>query len=199
MPCGAILSRVARVGGNILLARRTFVLARGGLRVWERILSRLPEDDRKALRRTMLVTTTYPLELNLRLDEAIAQELSPGDPKRAFLEMGRASAEVNLRGPHKAFLKEGDPQHLLSFAETIYAYYYGEGRRTYQKTGPTSAVLTTHNAPRATPGDCLTVVGWHERAIELSGGRNVKVVETKCRSRGQLVCEYQCSWEMQPS
>jgi uncharacterized protein (TIGR02265 family) len=185
---------VARIGGNILLARRTFVQERGG-QVWERVLARLPEDDRKALRRTLLVTTTYPFELNLRLDEAIAQELYPGEPERAFREMGRASAEVNLNGPQKAFLREGDPQHLLSFAETIYAYYYAEGRRTYQKTGPTTAVLTTYDAPQATRGDCLTVVGWHERAIELSGGRNVKVVETKCRSRGQLVCEYQCSWE----
>ena len=32
----------------------------------------------------------------------------------------------------------------------------------------------------------------HQRAIELSGGNNVLVRETKCRSRG---CEYHCSWE----
>jgi hypothetical protein len=56
-------------------------------------------------------------------------------------------------------------------------------------------MLVTHDAPPATPGDCLTVVAWHERAIELSGGRNARVVETKCRSRGDSVCEYRCSWE----
>jgi hypothetical protein len=71
----------------------------------------------------------------------------------------------------------------------------GEGRRTYEKTGPTSGVLITYDAPPATPGDCLTVVGWHERAIELSGGRNVKVSQAKCRSRGDRVCQYDCRWE----
>ena len=182
------------VGGNIILARRSFVVDRGGERLWERVLGHLGEDA-KGLRRTLLVTQSYPLELNLKLDQAIADELYPGAPERAFLEMGRASADVNLRGTQRAFVRDGDPHHLLSFAESIYAYYYGEGRRTYEKTGPASAVLITYDAPPCTPGDCLTVVGWHERAIELSGGRNVKVSETKCRSRGDLVCQYDCSWE----
>jgi uncharacterized protein (TIGR02265 family) len=186
---------MAQVGGNTILARRKFVIDGGGEALWERVLARLPEEDAKQLRRTLLVTASWPLELNLRLDQAIAEVLYPGDPQRAFREMGRASADVNLKGSQRAFLKEGDPHHLLSFAETIYAYYYGEGRRTYEKTGPNTATLVTYDAPPATPGDCLTVVAWHERAIELSGGKRPKVLETKYRSRGDRVCEYHCSWE----
>lgn len=182
------------VGGNIMLARRTFVVDTGGDALWEKVLSRLPADDAAKLRRTLLVTASYPLELNLRLDRAIADVLYPHDPDRAFIEMGRKSAEVNLQGPQRAFVKEGDPHHLLAFTETIYAFYYGEGRRTYEKTGPNSAVLTTHDAPPSTPGDCATVVGWHERALELSGARDVRVVERRCRNRGDVVCEYELSW-----
>jgi uncharacterized protein (TIGR02265 family) len=182
------------VGGNIILARRTFVLDRGGSELWERILGRLPAADAVQLRRTLLVTSKYPLELNRHLDEAIAEELYPGEPDRAFVEMGRKSAEVNLGGPHKAFVRNGDPHHLLGFTETIYSYYYGEGRRTYEKTGPTSAVLITHEAPLSTPADCLTVVGWYERALELSSAHAVKVIEVRCRSRGGAVCEYHLSW-----
>jgi uncharacterized protein (TIGR02265 family) len=185
----------AQIGGNILLARRTFVQQRGGDALWERVLARLPEQDGKLLRRTMLVTSTYPLELNLRLDDAIAAVLNPGEPERAFVEMGRSSADVNLTGTQRAFLREGDPHYLLGFTDTIYAYYYAEGRRTYEKTGPASAVLTTWDAPAASPSDCLTVVGWHQRAIELSGGKNVQVVESMCRARGDRCCEYRCSWE----
>jgi uncharacterized protein (TIGR02265 family) len=186
---------MAQVGGNTILARRKFVVDRGGEELWERVLRHLPAADATQLRRTILVTGTWPLELNLRLDDAIARELFPGEPERAFREMGRASADVNLKGSQKAFLRDGDPHHLLSFAESIYAYYYGEGRRTYEKTGPNSAKLVTYDAPPATPGDCLTVVAWHERAIELSGGRNARVQETRCRSRGDRVCEYHCTWD----
>ena len=183
------------IGGNILLARRAFVVGKGGEPLWDRVLSHLPPDDAKSLRRTLLVTGTYPFELNLKLDAAIAAEVFPGDPDRAFLEMGRSSADVNLKGPQKAFVKDGDPHHLLGFTETIYAFYYAEGRRTYERTSDHAARLTTFDAPESTKGDCLTVVGWHERAIELSGGKNVKVVESRCRKRGEPVCELTCSWE----
>ena len=188
------MADAAQVGGNIILARRSYVIDRGGEPLWERVLSHLAPDDARQLRRTLLVTTSYPLDLNLRLDQAIASEIYPNEPTRAFVEMGRASADVNLHGPQRAFLRQGDPHHLLGFTEAIYSYYYGTGQRTYEKTGPTSALLVTKGAPPATPGDCLTVVGWHQRAIELSGGKDAKVTETKCRSRGDAVCEYHCSW-----
>jgi hypothetical protein len=81
-------------------------------------------------------------------------------------------------------------------SEVIYAYYYSVGRRAYQSTGPTSGVLSTFDAAPSTPGDCLTVVAWHKRAIELSGGQEVSVNETKCRHRGDPTCEYACSWSL---
>jgi len=57
-------------------------------------------------------------------------------------------------------------------------------------------VLKTFDAENVTANDCLTVVGWHERAIELCGGTNVRVRETKCRDRGDAHCEYACSWRI---
>jgi uncharacterized protein (TIGR02265 family) len=185
----------SQVKGTILAARLAFVRERGGEELLERVLARLPEPDRKALRGMVLVTSTYPMAVNLRLDAAIAAELSPGDPDRVFVEMGRASAEVNLSGPQRLFVRRGDPHHLLGFTEAIYGYYYSVGRRSYQSTGPTSGTLVTQDAESVTPGDCLTVIGWHERAIEMSGGRGVRIQHPVCRARGGDRCEYRCSWD----
>jgi hypothetical protein len=69
---------MAHIGGSIILARRKFVLDRGGEALWERVLGHLPPEDARQLRRTLLVTGTCPLELNLRLDQAIAKEPYPG-------------------------------------------------------------------------------------------------------------------------
>ena len=55
--------------------------------------------------------------------------------------------------------------------------------------------LVTSGAEQVTATDCLTVVGWHERAIELSGGRGVQVAEECCRTKGADHCAYLCSWE----
>jgi uncharacterized protein (TIGR02265 family) len=176
------------------LARLNWVRQRGGEEAVRKVLARVPEWIREVLAGQILHVTFYPLEVNLRPDEAIADVLSPNDRERVFLQIGAASADINLAGPHKAYVHAGDPQALLSRAPVIYQAYYNTGHRSYERTSDTSAVLRTFDADLTTPADCLTVVGWHVRAIEICGGKNAKVVETICRHRGGERCEYVCTW-----
>lgn len=184
------------IRGSVLLSRVKYVREHGGEAALKKVLARLPEGDRAVLGGWLLNSTWYPLDLNLRLDDAIAQVLSPSDPAQVFLDMGRKSADVNLGegGPHRHFLDKSDPQVLLAQAPIIYSAYYAVGRREYEKTGPKSCVLRTFGAESVTETDCLTVVGWHVRAIELCGGRSVRVVERVCRAKGGDRCEYACGW-----
>lgn len=184
------------IKGNVLISRLAFVRERGGEPAVEAVLSRLSRQDQDALRGWILPIGWYPLDLNLRLDDAIAGVLSPEDRSRVFVEMGRASADASLGGSQKPYVKEGDPHFLLANSARLYATYYAVGRREYERTGDGSAVLRTLDAEGVNATDCLTVVGWHQRAIELSGGRDVKVVETRCRTRGDPFCEYTCTWRM---
>lgn len=183
------------IKGNVVLARLKYVRETGGDQALQAILARLPPEDRKVLSGWILPISWYPLDVYLRLDDAIASVMSPHDRPSLFLAMGRASADANLKGPQRPFVREGEPHFLLQAAPQIYAAYYAVGRRTYERTGETSAVLVTHGAENVTATDCLTVVGWHVRAIELCGGKDVSVVETRCRTRGDEVCEYRCSWK----
>ncbi len=182
------------VKGGVIKARLEFVRGRAGEAGLESVMSRLSREDQEVLRGWILPTTWYPLDLNLRLDDAIAAVLSAGDRDRVFVEMGRASADSNLGGPQRPYLREGDPHYLLRATAGIFLAYYQAGRRTYERTGDTSAVLRTYEAENVTRTDCLTVVGWHQRAIELCGGKAVRVTETLCRTRGAPHCEYRCEW-----
>jgi uncharacterized protein (TIGR02265 family) len=184
----------SRIKGHILLSRIQYVREVAGEARFLEVLASLPAEDRAILSGMILPVTWYPLDLNLRLDAAIAAVLSPGDRSKVFLEMGRASAEKNLKGVHRAYVREGDPHFLLSSTPLIYAAYYAVGNRTYEKTGDKSAVLRTHGAEVVSATDCLTVIGWHRRAIELCGGKDVKVEEAQCRARGATACEYRCEW-----
>jgi uncharacterized protein (TIGR02265 family) len=186
----------ARIKGNLLLARLKYLRDRGGETAVEKALARLPAADQEVLRGWILPIAWYPLEVSLRLDHAIATVLSPGDRSRVFLDMGRASAETNLGGAQRPFVREGDPHFLLRCAPQIYSASHGTGRRTYEKAGEASAVLRTFDAEHVTADDCQTVVGWFQRAIELCGGKGVVVAETRCRARGDPHCEYRCEWRM---
>jgi uncharacterized protein (TIGR02265 family) len=189
-------SAAARIKGSVLITRLNLLMKQGGTGRLQQVLQRLPPADRKVLEGVIMPIGWYPLGLNLRLDAAIADTLSPRDRDKAFVEMGRASAEENLNGPHHVFIRKGDPHFLLSHSPEIYRLYYAVGSRAYEKTGPRGAVLRTVGAESVTEADCLTIIGWYERAIEMSGGRGVRVEQTKCRARGNGHCEYHCAWEV---
>jgi uncharacterized protein (TIGR02265 family) len=185
----------ARIKGSVLVTRLNMLRKFGGPACVQQVLQRLSAADRKVLEGIVLPIGWYSLELNARFDAAIADVLSPSDRKRAYVDMGRASAEENLTGPHHVFIRKGDPHFLLSHSPEIYRLYYAVGSRSYEKTGARTAVLRTVGAEGVTAEDCLTIVGWYQRAIELSGGRNVRVTHPKCLARQAPFCEYHCDWE----
>jgi uncharacterized protein (TIGR02265 family) len=180
-----------RAKAGVLLARLTFIREAG---VLAKVLARLPPDDAKVLRGTILPIAWYPLELHVRLDHAIAEVLSADDPERVFRQMGRASARTNLAGPHRNFLRPGDPHAMLANSPSILRVYYDQGHRTYERTGERAAVLRTYDVEGLMRTECLTNCGWHEAAIELCGGCHVRVVESCCSGDGAPYCEYRCSW-----
>jgi uncharacterized protein (TIGR02265 family) len=182
------------VKGNVLLARLAFVREHFGEDAIERVVSTLPEADRFVLRGMIGNVGWYPLELAKQLDEAIVRVLGGGNSS-VFEEIGAASAQKNLTTVHKLSLTVGNPQHFLAQTPVIYKLYYDQGSREYQQTGPTSGILTTHDAETFSAADCLTVIGWHKEALKMCGAVNVSMVEEECRALGGKVCRYRVRWD----
>jgi uncharacterized protein (TIGR02265 family) len=180
-----------KVKGGALLSRFAFVREHHGEEGVQRVLARLSESDRAACAQ-LLTGGWYPFELNERVDAAIAADMGLGD--EVFLMMGEKSAVQNLSGPHRAMLSAGDPHGLLRRTPQVYQMYYDTGRRTYESAGEKKAILRTYDAETLSRHDCLTVAGWHRKAIEMCGGRNPRVTETACRTKGAQYCEYVCEW-----
>lgn len=182
-----------KVKGSVLKSRLAFIEDRFGEAGLERVLDSLSPDDQATLR-TVLPMQWCEFELGRRLDEAIVRVLAGG--KTAFFErLGEASAEKNLSTLHQTFLKPGDPQGFLAKAPQIYRLYYQTGRREYTPTGTSEGVLTTHDAETFSTADCLTVIGWYRKALQMCGAKGVSVVEEECRAQGGDVCRYRISWE----
>ena len=181
-----------RIKGGPLLSRLAYVRTERGDQGVHAVMARLPVEDQKICNQ-LLTGGWYPFELNERLDQAVADEMGHG--QKVFIKIGEKSAEQNLAGPHRAMLSAGDPHGLLRRTPQIYQMYYDTGRRTYEHSGERKAILRTYDADTFSPNDCLTIVGWHRKAIELCGGVNPRVIETKCRAKGAEVCEYVCEWD----
>lgn len=181
-----------KIKGSILKSRLEFIRKEFGEAGLSRIMDTLPEEDQKILGR--LVTVAWvDFAVGRRLDDAIVKEIGGGST-RVFERLGEASAEVNLATLHSAFLAPGDPQAFLAKAPQIYRLYYDVGWREYQATGEREGVLTTHDAETFSKPDCLTVVGWYRKALEMCGAKNVRIMEEECRATGGHVCKYRVTW-----
>jgi len=185
------LAGSVKVKGGLLLSLFAFIREQLGEEGLQRVMNRLSEADRTVCK-SIHTGGWYSFDLNERIDTAIAAEVGMGDD--VFLLMGEKSAVQNLTGPHRALLSDGDPHGFLRRTPQIYQMYYDTGRRTYEKTGERTAVLRTYDAPTFSAHDCLTVAGWHRKAIEMCGGQRVRIAETKCRANGAELCEYTCEW-----
>ncbi|MBZ5588019.1 MAG: DUF2378 family protein [Acidobacteriia bacterium] len=181
-----------QVKGNILRARIAFVKERFGEAAWDRVVRTLSAEEQKQLSGVVNVAW-YPFDLGRHLDDAIVAVLG-GGKTTVFEEMGRASARENLTTVHRNFLDAGDPQAFMQKAPMIYRFYYDTGRRTWEATGPTSGVITTHDADTYSAADCATVVGWYKEALAMVGAKNPVIVEEACRARGDECCRYRVSW-----
>jgi uncharacterized protein (TIGR02265 family) len=181
-----------QIKGAVLKSRLGFVEEHFGKEGLARVLESLPADDQRLLR-IVFTSNWYPFDLGKRVDDAIVRVLGGGRTD-FFEKLGEASAAKNLASLHSGYLAQGDPHGFLAKAPSIYSLYYETGRREYQKTGPTSGTLTTHDAETFSAPDCLTVVGWYRKALEMCGVSGVQIAEDECRAKGGTVCRYVISW-----
>ena len=182
-----------QIKGAVLKARLTFVEQNWGKPALDNVLGSLSREDQEALR-VVLTVKWYPFEVGERLDAAIVKELGGGRTE-VFERLGAASADANLATLHKGFLTPGRPHVFLGKAPQIYGFYYETGRRTYEQTGENSGVMTTYDAETFSAPDCLSVIGWYKRALELCGAQGISIEEDECRARGGSVCRYQVRWQ----
>jgi uncharacterized protein (TIGR02265 family) len=182
-----------KVKGAVLKSRLSFVRDEFGEDGLQKVLESLDPEDQNALH-GLIPVAWLPFEVGKRLDDAIVRELGGGRPE-FFEKLGAASADENLTTMHSAFLAPGDPHAFLAKAPQIYRMYYQTGRREYEQTGDSEGVLTTYEAETFSKADCLTVIGWYKRALELCGANDVRILEDECRARGSDVCRYRVTWQ----
>ena len=185
-----------KIRGSVVLSRKAFVEKNFGGEAWEKIVGSLSPENKKALSGILVHIGWYPFELGKELDQAIVDVLGHGD-KQIFEQIGANSAKENLSSVHQSFIRKGDPQAFMRQANQIYRFYYNVGHREYEETGPTSGVMTTFDVETFSEVDCLTVVGWYKEALKMCGAQAVFMVETKCRAKGDDVCQYNVNWRVE--
>lgn len=136
----------------------------------------------------------YPFDEFVELNLVIDRLFGRGDLALVKL-LGRHGADANLTTIYRLFYKVGSPQWILGRSVRLWSAHYDSGYSEVATRGARAAVLRVRGFATPHQAHCLSVMGWAERAIELSGGKRPIVEESQCRTRGDELCQLDITWE----
>src|SRR5215216_1238474 len=181
------------IKGGLLRARFLFIILNHGPDAWARILGRVPEEDRAALHE-INIDDWYPLRALDDVDKAIVNELSSESPETVFNQLGEFSATTSLSGPYSSLLNP-DIHSFLQQSALIHRTYQDFGSASYAPRSDTSGVLTIDYETAPPVSFCFSGTAYVRHASEMCGARSARVNHSRCRGRGDAVCEFYVTWQ----
>ncbi|MEJ5166496.1 MAG: hypothetical protein WHV67_05660 [Thermoanaerobaculia bacterium] len=142
---------------------------------------------------SVLSSSWYDINLLVEIMSKIP-EILKRDPKEVWWEMGRHSCEDGLNTVYKIFYKLGSPEFIIKRASQVFNNYYSQGDFFVVSHSLNSAQVQIKNFPLPHPCICTRISGWMERAIELSGGKNVSVKHSLCIFQKASLEEWKANW-----
>jgi hypothetical protein len=134
-----------------------------------------------------------PLHCVVAIDRAIATAVK--QPAEAvFRELGRHSAELNLRGVYKNYTSE-NPHAFFAKQALLHSRFCNFGKSEYVQTGPRSGRITLRECEEFSPVFCLSGLGYYEAALEVMKAPGpIHAVESSCLCAGNSACVCELSW-----
>jgi hypothetical protein len=184
---------VANVKGSALSSRVLWVQLEHGEAGFKRLLSQVSPELRRSIEIGISKAKWYPFAQFVELNTVLDRLFGNGD-LGIVRQLGKFGADANLKTIYRLFYKFGTVHWILARAVRLWSAHYDSGYMEVATRGTKAAVLRIRGFSTPHQAHCLSVEGWTERSIELSGGKEVFVTETKCRTRGDDVCQLDATW-----
>jgi len=164
----------------------------GGVNQW---IDALTPEARKVYPASVLVSSWYPLkELLIEPLRKMCGLFYAGDLKGAR-ESGRFSADYSLKGIYKILVKLGSPESMLDRAGTIMGLYYNPSEIKVVERRKGQGIMQISNFPDMDRALEIRIVGWMERALEISGGKQPDIKVTQSLTAGDPLSEFIATWK----
>jgi hypothetical protein len=182
------------VKGTAISAIPEFIVAKFGKEGLNQWLNSLTESARKVYGGSILAARWYPVtETMVEPTRKMCELFFRGDIKGAR-EGGRFSAEKGLKGVYRIFVKLGSPEFLIRKASVIFTNYYQPCEMKVVAQEDRKAVVHITKFPEPSALIENRIVGWMEKALEISGCKRVEVRITQSLAKGASHTEIVATW-----
>jgi hypothetical protein len=182
-----------KVKGTAVKTIPDFIKAHHGQK-YNEWLNKLPEKSKDLFWKGISVAEWYNVEDAIIIPTKLMSEVCFSHPTKGALECGRYSAEIALKGIYKLYVKFASPGHIIDRAGRVMQTYYEPSELTVVSRGKNH--VTLHLVKFPIPNDVVEVrlVGWMEKALEISGCKDIKVNIPKSLSKGHSYTEFAITW-----
>ncbi|MBA3541618.1 MAG: hypothetical protein H0T79_18535 [Deltaproteobacteria bacterium] len=185
---------MANVKGSALSSRILWIQLSHGAAGVDKVLAMCTPELRDSIAGGIKMARWYPFEQFVELNVVIDIVFGQGD-LGLIKTLGRYGADANLTTIYRLFFKVGSTQWILGRAVRLWSAHYDSGYLEVTTKGTKGAILKIRGFATPHRVHCMSVLGWCERSVELSGGKRVETTESRCRTRGDDCCQIDASWE----
>lgn len=137
-------------------------------------LASLPETSQKIYTEKINESYWYPITESFIIPTNIMLEMFYNSDLKGAYELGSFSALNALTGIYKVFVKIGSPSFMISRAAKIFTTYYKDSKIYVLSKTNKSVILSIENFPEYADVVEHRIIGWIDKALEISGCKNVK-------------------------
>jgi hypothetical protein len=182
------------VNGAAVISLPLFIKEKFGEQGLQRWLEALPEQARNVYSTPIFQSAWYPMK-DILVDptKKLCELFYNGDLQGAW-DCGRFSADHGLRGIYKIFVRLSSPEFLINKASIILPTYYRPSTMQVVENAQGHAIVRVVDFPEIDKVIELRMGGWMERALEISGCKDVQMKIVCSITEGAPYTEFQGSW-----
>jgi len=154
----------------------------------------LPPDLARIVLEGPVKSSWYPRELYFLLMDEFARRYGGDNPSQVFRESAACNAERDLNTVYQFLLKFGYPGFVVGRAAVIWQNYYEGGRMEVVEKEKNRMTVRVYDDVYPV-FMCDLVIGYGERATQLSGGTDARATHSICKHRGGPFCEFEIAWK----
>ncbi len=181
---------MAKTRGTTLIPRIKYLRLR---HAWDDVLPELSPSTRGIVTSTVLASTWYPFEALVDLIRTADRVLGKGDLAMAK-DMGRFAATANLSTVFRFLVRLSTPRMILRKGASLWHLHHDTGRAVALEDGPNRAIYEIHEFGAPDRALCVSLEGWIERCLEMTGAKHPIVREEECATRSGTVCRFRGGW-----
>lgn len=181
--------------GSAIATIPEFVKENFGNRGFEKWLMSLSSEARSVYQQQILPDAWFPLKQTLTEPTRKICELFYDGAINGAHELGRFNADKALKGQFGIFAKLHSPETVAKRAGLLLQSYYRPCKMETFKLIKGESVFRIIEFPEIDTVIEERIAGWIERAIEISGGRNSKVIVSANMGKNNPYGEIIASWD----